>query len=536
MNKILFILVLSMGLILRIYQFGSNPPSLYWDEASLGYNAYSVATSGKDEHGEFLPLARFAAFGDYKPPGYIYAAAIPILMGGLNEFTVRFPSLIAGLAMVIFTYLLVKELFHKEKIAILSAFIIGISPWAIHFSRAAFEANLAAFFNLAGIYFFILALRKKPLIILSVIMFILSFYTFNANRIIAPLLLIVLALIFFKDMLSNWKWITVSVFTGIILVLPSISFLSSSESRLRFQEVSIFNNLEPLRMSNMLIARESGSLLSKMIHNRRVVYSLDFLKHYSDNFSLRFLFTYGDVNPRLAISEMGELYVYELPFLIIGFYLLVKKREKALLPLVAWLLIAPIPAGTAKETPHALRIISILPSFQIIIAYGLYYSSSRIFNMVNKGKRYILAFTMCLIISVSIFYYLHNYYNHYPYNWSGEWQYGYKEMVSYVLYNERNYDEIYVTNSLGRPYIYFAFYKPFSEEDFIKSRVAFKDSFGFWDVRSLGKIRFDLALLPNARGRVLLVTTENKLPPGYRLVKEIRNLRGDEVFKIADKT
>jgi hypothetical protein len=40
---------------------------LTWDEASLGYNAWSIALTGRDEHAKFLPYDAFAAFGDYKP-------------------------------------------------------------------------------------------------------------------------------------------------------------------------------------------------------------------------------------------------------------------------------------------------------------------------------------------------------------------------------------------------------------------------------------------------------------------------------------
>src|SRR3989344_1223720 len=88
---VLFLIIL-LAFFLRIYKLGSVPPSLYWDEASLGYNAYSILKTARDEHGKFLPLTNFAAFGDYKPPGYIYAAVPSIAIFGLNEFAIRFPS------------------------------------------------------------------------------------------------------------------------------------------------------------------------------------------------------------------------------------------------------------------------------------------------------------------------------------------------------------------------------------------------------------------------------------------------------------
>jgi len=47
-KNLLLFLVLLLAAFLRFYQLGVNPPSLAWDEAALGYNAYS--------------------FGDFKPP------------------------------------------------------------------------------------------------------------------------------------------------------------------------------------------------------------------------------------------------------------------------------------------------------------------------------------------------------------------------------------------------------------------------------------------------------------------------------------
>ncbi len=534
MKKLLFFSVVIIAVALRFFKFGDNPPSLYWDEASLGYNAYLIATSGYDEHGEFLPLARFIAFGDYKPPGYIYATVSSIWLFGLNEFSVRLPSMIAGILMVVVTYLLVKELFKNENLALLSSFMLAVSPWAIQFSRAAFEANLAAFFNLMGVYLFIVGRKKGWYVIPSVIFFVLSFYTFNANRIIAPLFLLGLALLYFKDIWVNKKYFLISAVLALILLFPSLNYLRSRESRLRLQEVSIFNNLEPIKLSNHRIELDKDAWWAKIIHNRRILFAADFLKHYFDNFSGRFLFTHGDINPRLNLQEMGQLYVWELPFLIIGIYWIIKKREKALPILALWILIVPIPAATARETPHALRILSILPTFQIIIAYGLYQLVMIIKNKFISGYSF-LFFVLCSLFFVNVYYYLHNYYIHYPVNWSGEWQYGYKQMVTGVLSLKDNYNQIFVTDALGRPYIYFAFYGKYQFDDFQKERIASRDWFGFWNVEALGKIQFSLNKLKEAEGRILLVTTPDNLPGNFRLINTIKNLSGQNVFLIADR-
>jgi len=39
-NKIFLIGILGLALFLRLYNFGGNPSSLYWEEVALGYDAY----------------------------------------------------------------------------------------------------------------------------------------------------------------------------------------------------------------------------------------------------------------------------------------------------------------------------------------------------------------------------------------------------------------------------------------------------------------------------------------------------------------
>ena len=102
--------IVVLGAILRFFWLGANPPGLYWDEVSLGWNGYSVLKTGIDEHGRFLPIDTFFAFGDYKPPLYIYAVVPSIWLFGLNEFAVRVPSAVSGTALILVAYFLVKVL------------------------------------------------------------------------------------------------------------------------------------------------------------------------------------------------------------------------------------------------------------------------------------------------------------------------------------------------------------------------------------------------------------------------------------------
>jgi len=111
---ILFI-ALALGTFLRLWQLSAVPNGLTWDEAAIGYNAFSILKTGKDEHGAFLPII-FKSFGDYKPGLYIYLTVPAVAIFGLNEFAVRFPSAIAGILAILGVYLLTKELFSISKV------------------------------------------------------------------------------------------------------------------------------------------------------------------------------------------------------------------------------------------------------------------------------------------------------------------------------------------------------------------------------------------------------------------------------------
>ena len=78
----LLIGIIILAALLRLWHLDMNPPHLTPDEASLGYNAYSILKTGKDEYGTFMPII-FKSFGDYKPGLYVYAAVPFVAVFGI---------------------------------------------------------------------------------------------------------------------------------------------------------------------------------------------------------------------------------------------------------------------------------------------------------------------------------------------------------------------------------------------------------------------------------------------------------------------
>ncbi len=529
MKRLILIAIIVLAAALRFYKLASVPPSLYWDEASLGYNAYSILKTARDEHGRFLPGTNFAAFGDYKPPGYIYAAVPSIAIFGLTDFAVRFPSAFFGVATVILAYFLARQLFKNESVALLASFFLAISPWHLQFSRGAFEANLGLFFSTLGIYSFLKFADNRPLyILLSAASFLAAMYTFTGQRLFVPFILLILLIQFSKQIIKYLRLVIATFAIGAILFWPLFTFATQTiEGRLRFNEVTIFKDLEPINQSIRSRQRDDFSWWSGVIHNRRLFYVHNYLTHYFDAFNPSFLFTRGDVNPRLSIQEIGELYHFDLILILAGLYFLFAKEQPYRFLILGWLLISPLGPAIARETPHALRMIHILPTYQLIAAYGLY----SLYKLVKFKK--LLVVSAVAVIALSFFYYLHMYYLHWPKNYAGEWQYGYKQAVSAVKSEYSSVDHVVVTKALGRPYIYFLLYMQFDPPKYWQTAKVERDQFFFLDVAGFDKFIFtDSQEDYPQEGKILYVVVPGRLPPKTQPIAKVEDLSGQPVFEI----
>ena len=533
----LLIAIIFLAFFLRFYKLGQNPPSLTWDETAWGYNAYSIGIDGKDEYGRFLPLDYLESFGDFKPPLYAYLAVLPVKLLGLNEFATRFPSALFGVLTVFVTYFLAKRIFfssnNKIALALSSSFFLAISPWHINLSRAAFEANVATFFIVCGVWLFLASIQnKKWFLLLSVTSFILSIYTFNTARVVSPILLILLTIVFLKRIWHIKSQLIIAIVLGLLLIFPIFRFLLSPQASLRFKEVNIFSDIGIINLTNQEILNDNGSRFSKIIHNRRFAYTAEYLRHYFDHFKPNFLFITGDGNPKFSTQDVGQMYLWELPFFVFGFLYLFKARNGYWWIIPIWLLVGIIPAATARETPHALRIEAALPTFQIIVAIGVFTFIERLRKSQRKMLKTGLFGVVLILFLINFAYYLHGYYNHYAREYSGEWQYGYKDSIKFAEEVSNNYDEIQMTTELGRPHMYYLYYLKIDPKIYRKIAVVKRDAFGFVTVERFGKYYFAKNLKKNGleNKRVLYINNPINTPQDANIVKTFYLLNGKPVL------
>lgn len=461
--KIFLIAVLVLAAVLRLWNLGINPPHLTPDEASVGYNAYSILKTGRDEFGKFLPVV-FKSFGDYKPGLYIYTAVPSIALFGLTEFATRFPSAVAGVFSVLFIYLIVKELFVDRKyLAIIAAIVSATNPWLIFFSRGAWEVNLSMSLTLLGIYFFLKALKSSKYIIYASMPFALTLLTYQGAKISTGIVLTILTFIYWKEIVKfEKKHLSKAYIIGLIISVPILmSFFKAETGRLNvFSVFSYPRSTEYIQVMLDEGGEKIGDINYYLFHPESLNFLRGIMGRWFNHFSGRFLFFEGDwANPRHSSPNQGVLLFSDLILLILGIVSIIRNGTKNQNHFVwLWLVLAPLASALSRDQVHAVRAFGMAIPLIIIISLGL--ESLGLFIQRQKIFVYknIILFSFGCVYIFSLFYYLDSYFVHLPLHNSNLWEYGYKQMVRVIKPIQKNYNVINVQQSFAQPYIFFLFF------------------------------------------------------------------------------
>lgn len=540
-ERILF-LILLLAFFLRIIKVGSFPP-LYTDEASFGYNAYSILKTGRDEYGQFLPVV-LRSFGDYKPALSSYLSIPFVSLFGLNELSTRLPSVILGTLTVLFTYLLTKEIFNKSTIryplSAISSFLLAISPWHIHLTRMTMLVGIELFFTTAGIYFFLKGTRTKSyFLLLSAVFFSLGFYAYYGVRLTMPLILVLLFILYRRELVRRKKAVFQAGLLALLILLPLFLTLLKQPEILtaRVKWVSLFRYPEVRGKIWQAISLDQGMRfwLVRLLHNKPVFYSKDILRRFLEHFSPEFLIFAGDKAAPFHIWGMGVSYLVLFPFLLLGFVCFFKKFKKDWWLIFFWVLVAPLPASLTAYTPAANRAFGMVVPLQIFTALGLV----SFFSTFKKKK---LAVLLSLFLILNFVYFLRQYFYVTLRKIPREYRYGQKELIEFVKEKEVNFDKV-VASGRATGYIFFLFYQSYSPEKYWQEAEidTQADDFGFEHVKSFGKCNFrrDFDWFKELkREKILYISYDEEIiedrPIGYKLVKLIYYPDGKAGIKLIE--
>lgn len=488
-TKIFLIILFLTAFLIRIYKT-NDYPSFLWDEAAIGYNAYSILETGKDEYGKFLPII-FKSFGDYKPGLYVYLTIPFVKVFGLNELSTRLPSILIGSLIPIFLFFLIKEISPKSnKLAIIAAILTTFNPYNIHFSRGAWETNILTFELILASLFFFKYINKKinKYLFFSAITFGLTLFTYQAGKMISLFLIIILFLVNLNIVnFKNIKTLLINFFLPLfIFSLPLIYGLLFSSNANRLKVVSLFSYPRS-QSETQTIINETSPTDFAIFHNQIIFFSRNFFTRYFNHFSPRFLVFEGDwQNPRHSAPYIGVLLYPSLIFLIIGIFTSLAKKpiQKINLFFFLWLLVAPIPASLTRDSIQAVRSMSLSIPLMYFSALGILFVLSKF----NKIIIYSLIITAYLI---SFIYYSDLYLNHMIKKSPNDFLYGYKEAINYTIDNQNKFDQISFTDFYGQPYIYYLFYSKYSPQKYQQQANLVENKSGdTGSIQQIDKIKF----------------------------------------------
>ena len=473
-SLVYLLIILVIASFLRVYQLDRVPPALFGDEVDVGYQAYSILKTGKDLYGNSWPIL-VHSLAEYRAPLFIYSA-IPLVAGfGLNEWGVRLPAAIFGVFGVFGVFLLTRKLFN-EKIGLLAAGFLTISPWHIHYSRASFEVTMLLAFMVFGTLFFIKGLERKYFLIVAAILFGLTPYIYSTAVVFTPLIIFIMIIIFITFIKKQWKFFLLAALVMGIILAPYGWQTTTGKSGERFSIISVFGSRD--LMDKVQLAQQKEQLpagFQRFFHNKGVEWGRQISMNYLRAFSPEFLFLTGDPNSRHSVHEMGQMYLFELILLGLGIFgvlwrLRDRVEKKNTLLIVGWLLIAPIPAALTYDGGfHATRDFIILPPLMILLAMGtnILWENSKVKTQKSKIWRYVCVLLMILAL-INFTFYIHRYFVHYPEEQWRAWHFGFKEAMQYVKENESKYQSIFINNTYEPSLIRFLFWTKYDPDKFHK--------------------------------------------------------------------
>jgi 4-amino-4-deoxy-L-arabinose transferase-like glycosyltransferase len=475
MKRFFLLIIILVAFILRFTQFWNLPAGLNADEASFGYDAYSILHTGRDQWGNFMPLV-LKSFGDYKSPLYAYLTVPSVAVFGLNVFATRLPNIIIGTLAVLAVYLLISEIGKflptgkAGKIGFVASALLAVNPWAVMMSRGAFEANLITFFLPMGVYFFLKGLKDNKFFIWSALFFGLDLFTYHSAKLITPIVILGLVVVFREKLrsLNMRKIIAPALILLVFISLTAYTFIIGGGSRISERSITQGALEEGFQERMEAISKGVNPVVAKIFHNKYQVIVSHFTSNYFQYFSPKFLIFQGAGDGSYGmIPGIGTVYFLEVVLFlgIIPLIVLEKKSKKLILILLLWLMITPLTGALATGVGYSgNRAEGMIPVLQIIEAFGF-------FGWVLLLKKYkVVSVKLVGVVFAGIFIFqIYGFVNSYFKTPSNlvlrQMLYGNLDASKWLSQNSGGRD-ILVSRSITEPQIFIAFENKWNPKDY----------------------------------------------------------------------
>lgn len=469
---VLVLFIFIFGFILRFYNLSSIPKGLYPDETAIGYNAYSILESGKDEFGKSYPIY-FRSFDDYKLPLYIYSTSLAIKLFGATDFSVRVTSALFGSLSIIFIFFLTYVISKKKYLASTTALFLALNPWELFFSRAGYEVNVATSLMLLGTLLFVLAVKNKKVtifLLLSALAFLLSVYTYNVTRLISPIIFISLLVFYRKSFKNSYKKLIPALLLFGAGMLPFLVtfYTLQKESGFSSQQDALLvgNAVRAQFIETRSYFSTLPQVLQKLIFNYWAILFFWYIRNLVSFFSTSFYFIIGSSHPNQNIHLMAMFYYFEFPLMILGAYQGLKKKAAFLAPFAIWLVVIFFFVSIIESVPNGTRTFPVVIPLTALSSYGFYLLIKMILNTKNKILKISYVGFIVIFMSYSYLFFLLSYFLRYPIENAKDWRSEDKRTVEFIKGIEGNYKHIVFDDSAQFFYTSLLYYKKFDPTEY----------------------------------------------------------------------
>lgn len=489
--------IIVFAAVLRLWQLGSDPVSLYWDEAAMLVDLKSVTQTGKDMHGRPWYQVIYPSYGDYKLPMYIWSASAAVKVFGVSEFAQRLPSALAGILTVVMAGYLAKLLLQSgtttkyaqlfiDQVQLWTMLIVAIIPWSVMFSRTGFEGHLGQALLTTSITLLVWLYQKQKytLLWLAALPGVAATYSYFSVRFVwAVVYVLVLGLLLWqhwqreqrkknasslKGVLRQLGWAVVGVVVFAVLLLPLLrSPLAKDSDRFRLGTDSVLNNESLVLESNLYRELAGNTIIDRLLYHRYVLSLRELLKNYSDHLSVSFLFLNGDPNLRHGTGQFGLFLPIFAPAMIAGWAVLAKRHPLLAAVLFSWWMTALLPASVPENTPHALRSLNALTPLVIVTGFGSAWIWQKVVAL-ELGKMQLAVPARALItllIMASCIHFWWFYTSVYPTLSANDWQSGYKPLAQWATSQPEDV-QIFIDTFDDRWYLWLMAYGPYTPAEF----------------------------------------------------------------------
>lgn len=300
----IFYTILCLAVFLRLFKLGEIPSGLNQDEAFIGYEAWSLLTTGTDSWGYHYPLY-FISWASGANVLYAYLTIPFFALLGTETWVLRLPQALFGILSCYIFYRLLRILYNRPS-ALIGFFLAAIIPWHLMLSRWGLESNLSPCFILAGLYFFARSIKKKKHLYPSALFYGLGLYTY-ATCWIYIALTFGLQLLYYIAYNHNKQTVYTIIGAGLLFTLFAFPLLLF---------ILINNDIIPE-------IKTAYFSIPKLIYYRQNEIGFNDI-----NIKLaalvRILLKGEDYLPTNRILPYGHLFPISIPFILLGLYSLFK--------------------------------------------------------------------------------------------------------------------------------------------------------------------------------------------------------------------